>query len=197
MLFQNIGVESGAMLKSAVRRIDHVTYVTGPGNEAAFIASWNALGFRERNRLHTKRYPAAHIVLADEGSGTDPWQTMTGLSVSSDPQSPVNEFVNRYGTGVQHVAYIIRADVDMDDLYVSLKNRGWNFLTQPLSYIDANQAKMRQIFVAPTVPYGPFVELVQRLPGVDGKTYDDFDVSNIDSLYAAYDEFSRQMLSSG
>lgn len=194
LLMNGLSVEPQVSLKSAVRRIDHVTYVTGPENEASFIASWNALGFRERNRLHTKRYPAAHIVLADEPTETDAWQTMTGLSVSQDAGSPINEFVRRYGTGVQHVAYAIRPESDMDRLYSLLKMCGWRFITPLLDYVDDDEARLRQIFVAPALPYGPFIELVQRLPGKGGKPFDNFDITNIDNLYAGYDEFSRSML---
>ncbi len=180
--------------RSAIRRIDHVTYVTGPANESAFIASWNALGFKELNRLHTRRYPASHIVLANEDAGSDAWGTMTGLSVSNDAKSPINEFVRRYGTGIQHVAYAIHPEIDMDRLFANLKANQWRFITPLMDHVDGNQARLRQAFVAPALPYGPFVELVQRLPGVDGKVFDNFDVVNIDNLYAGYDAFSRRLL---
>lgn len=194
LLLNGFCTPGGVSLKSVIRRIDHVTYVTSPDNERSFIASWNALGFYERKRLSTKRYPANHIVLTDEPTETDAWQTMTGLSVSHDPASPINEFVRLYGTGVQHVAYAIRPESDMEEIYSRLKTNGWNFITPLLDYVDEDHARLRQIFVAPTLPYGPFVELVQRLPGKNGKTFDDFDISNIDNLYAGYDAYSRFLL---
>lgn len=194
MIFQQPATSLPFSLKSAIRRIDHVTYVTSAENESAFIASWEALGFNELNRLHTKRYSAAHIVLAAEPTTADAWTTMTGLSVSQDPKSPINEFVHRYGTGVQHVAYAIHPDVDMDAMYERMQAHGWRFITPLLDYTDVNQARLRQTFVAPTLPYGPFVEFVQRLPGKDGRVFENFEVDNIDDLYAGYDAYSRRLL---
>ena len=82
---------------------------------------------------------------------------MTGLSVSQDVHSPINEFVRRYGTGVQHVAYGVRPESDMEALYSRLKLSGWKFITPLLDYVDEDEARLRQIFVAPTLPYGPVV----------------------------------------
>lgn len=194
MLFQHNATALPVSLKSAIRRIDHVTYVTAAENESAFIASWQALGFQELNRLHTERYPAAHIVLAAEPTAADAWTTMTGLSVSPDPKSPINEFVRRYGTGVQHVAYAIHTDVDMEAMYELMQASGWRFITPLLDYTDANEARLRQTFVAPTLPYGPFVEFVQRLPGKNGQVFENFEVDNIDDLYAGYDAYSQRLL---
>ncbi len=178
----------------AIRHIDHVTYVAAPTQATQFIARWQALGFREHMRVHTAHYPAQHIALVSGVSADHPWATMTGLSISDDADSPINQFIRRYGEGIQHTAYNIDPHVDMDDLHLELRHRGWNFLTPVLTYRDSGGAHLKQLFIAPTVPYGSFVELVQRLPGPNGKPYDAFDTENIDELYRHYADFSRFLL---
>lgn len=175
----------------AIRHIDHVTYVTDYANERRFIEQWSSLGFREHVRLHTLRWPATHIALISGATAEYPWATMTGLSISPDPHSPVNEFVRRYGEGIQHTAYNIDPQVDMEELHKEMSALGWKFMTPVLTYRDAAGAKLRQMFIAPTVPYGPFVEFVQRLAGPNGQPFDGFDVTNIDDLYQCYADYSR------
>lgn len=177
----------------AIRHIDHVTYVARYENERRFIEQWQSLGFREHVRLHTIRWPAIHIALISGVTSEYPWATMTGLSVSEDPKNPVNEFVRRYGEGIQHTAYNIDPEVDMEALHQEMKRLGWNFMTPVLTYKDAAGAKLKQMFIAPSVPYGPFVEFVQRLPGPDGQAFDGFDITNIDDLYQNYADYSRHI----
>lgn len=176
---------------TSVRHIDHLTYVSAWENEKQFIATWAKLGFTEHVRVLTHRHPASHIALVSGVSDEYPWATMTGLSVSDDPKSAINEFVRRYGQGVQHVAYNIDPRQDMDEVQQNMKETGWNFMTPVLSYEDKNGARLRQFFAAPTIPYGPFVEFVQRLVGADGKAFDGFDETNIEGLYDHYEEYSR------
>src|SRR5262245_20391914 len=152
-----------------IRHIDHVTYAGARENEAAFLKSWSMLGFRELVRLSTVRSPATHIALVSGMTEGQPWATMTGLSISEDPRSPINEYVRRYGEGIQHVAYNIDPEVDLEELYVAMQRIGWNFMTPVLHYVDSAGAKLRQMFSAPAVPYGPFVEFAQRFPGADGQ----------------------------
>ncbi|MBM3329245.1 MAG: hypothetical protein FJY67_07220 [Calditrichaeota bacterium] len=181
--------ESGVL--QSIRHIDHVTYVTANSNEKPFIQRWSSLGFREHVRLHTSRWPATHIALVSGMSAEYPWATMTGLSVSDDLVSPVNQFVKRYGEGIQHTAYNIDPDVDMEELHREMKRLGWNFMTPVLTYKDGAGAKLRQMFIAPNVPYGPFVEFVQRLAGPSGAAFDGFDTTNIDDLYQCYADYSK------
>ncbi|MBS1261172.1 MAG: hypothetical protein MAG453_00493 [Calditrichaeota bacterium] len=54
--FPDKPVESGVL--SAIRHIDHVTYVTAAEHEKAFCNTWEQLGFHETVRLNTVRYPA-------------------------------------------------------------------------------------------------------------------------------------------
>lgn len=115
---------------------------------------------------------------------------MTGLSVSTDPRSPINQYVRRYGHGVQHVAYNIDAGVDIEALREQMASIGWSFMTPVLTYQDAGGAKLKQMFSAPQTPYGPFVEFAQRFPGPDGRSFDGFDTRNIDDLYERYADYS-------
>lgn len=176
-----------------IKHIDHVTYVCASADESSFTARWAMLGFREHVRVQTSRYPATHIALVSGLAPEYPWATMTGLSISPDRESPINQFVRRYGAGQQHSAYNIDRCEDMDELYRRLVASGWNFMTGVLTYRAESGAGLRQLFTAPDVPYGPFVELVQRLPGPSGQAYDGFDPSNIDDLYQAYADYSAHL----
>ena len=177
----------------SVRHIDHVTYVAAWEKEESFINTWASLGFHEHVRVFTDRHPATHIALVAGMTPEYPWATMTGLSISQDPDSPVNEFVRRYGPGVQHVAYNVDPKADMEEVYANMKEIGWNFMTPVLTFHDKSGATLRQAFIAPNIPYGPFVEFIQRLPGPDGKPFDGFDMMNIEELYDHYADFSRRL----
>jgi 4-hydroxyphenylpyruvate dioxygenase-like putative hemolysin len=174
-----------------IRHIDHVTYAGAAKNERSFLRSWRMLGFRELVRLRTVVYPATHIALVSGVSAGHPWGTMTGLSVSEDPASPVNEYVRRYGEGLQHVAYNVDPDVEIEELFEEMQDIGWVFMTPVLTYQDGAGARLKQMFSAPETPYGPFVEFVQRFDGPNGAAFDGFDVRNIDDLYEEYAKYSR------
>jgi 4-hydroxyphenylpyruvate dioxygenase-like putative hemolysin len=190
-------LSSGRDCLNAIRHIDHVTYVSAFESETRFLNQWKIFGFDELVRLQTLRFPASHIALVSGKTEEYPWETMTGLSVSEDPESPVNEFVRRYGEGVQHVAYNIHPQADMEALHRELVAQGWSFMTPVLTYKEGSGARLRQMFVAPQAPYGPFVELVQRLLGPEGAAYNGFDVQNIDDLYQYYADYSRWLEGQG
>lgn len=192
-----MGFSSEREQLKAIRHIDHVTYVSAHESEERFLNQWKIFGFEELVRLQTHKYPASHIALVSGKTAEYPWETMTGLSVSPDPESPVNEFVRRYGEGMQHIAYNIHPEADMDALHIELKGMGWEFMTPVLTYKDGSGARLRQMFVAPQSPYGTFVELVQRLLGPEGAAYNGFDVQNIEDLYRAYDEYSQWLSKRG
>jgi 4-hydroxyphenylpyruvate dioxygenase-like putative hemolysin len=189
----NAGKPAPASGGTSVRHIDHVTYVSALENEKTFLATWARLGFTEHVRLRSHRHPATHIALISGVSEDYPWATMTGLSVSEDPKSAINEFVRRYGSAAQHIAYNIDPRLEMTRVYGEMKESGWDFMTPVLTYEDNAGARLRQFFTAPTIPFGPFMEFVQRLPGPDGKAYDGFDSMNIDGLYDHYVDYSRSL----
>ncbi len=184
------GGGSDTILK-AIRHIDHITYVTANENEKQFIAQWEALGFKEHVRLRCIRYPATHIALVSGVTKDYPWATMTGLSVSEDPASPVNEFVKRYGEGIQHCAYNIDPEIDFDELHDEMKKLRWDFMTPVLTYNETGGSRLRQMFIQPRTPYGTFLEFIQRLEGPTGAAFDGFDTTNIDDLYESYDNYSK------
>ncbi len=97
------GKPDGGPAMTSVRHIDHATYVAALDQEQNFIDTWAKLGFTEHVRVYTTRNQATHIALVSGSSDEYPWATMTGLSISEDPASPINQFVKRYGAGLQHV----------------------------------------------------------------------------------------------
>ncbi len=177
----------------AIRHIDHVTYAVKLENEKKFIDLWATLGFHEHVRLRCRRWPATHIALVSGSSPEFPWATMTGLSVSEKENSPINHFISRYGEGVQHTAYNIDPNADMKEIYTQMKELGWNFMTPVLTYKDQAGARLKQMFIAPSAPFGTFIEFVQRLEGENGAAFDGFDIRNIDGLYQAYYDYSIAM----
>ena len=193
MFNQNIKNPDNKGILKSIRHIDHITYVAAAENEQAFIDRWAALGFHEHVRLNTIEYPATHIALVSGITAEYPWATMTGLSVSDDASSPINEFVRRYGEGVQHCAYNIDPEVDFEKLHEEMKSLGWQFMTPVLTYVDDRGSRLRQMFIKPTQPYGLFLEFIQRLEGENGSAFDGFDIQNIDGLYKGYAAFSRSI----
>lgn len=182
-----------AIAGQAFRHIDHVTYSVRYANADAWITRWRAVGFREHVRLQTYVSPATHIALVAGAGGEYPWETMTGLSCSEDPESPINKFIDQFGEGPQHIAYNIHPEADMDLLLEQLVAAGWNFMTPVLTYKNDDGACLRQIFTAPTCKNGPFMELVQRLADPQGRPYDGFDTQNIENLYAALTAHSQSL----
>jgi hypothetical protein len=79
----------------------------------------------------------------------------------------------------------------MEELYQQMKQLGWNFMTPVLAYKDETGSLLKQMFVAPSVPYGTFIEFAQRLIGPNGKAFDSFDTTNIDDLYQHYGDYSK------
>ncbi len=178
---------------TSIRHIDHVTYVTAYNDEQRFCDTWHHLGFHETVRLRTVRFPATHIALVSGKIEGFPWLTMTGLSVSEDNASPINEFVRRYGAGIQHVAYNVDPNVDVNEVYEMLKKDGWEFMTPVLNYSDENEGKLNQFFAKPEAPYGTFIEFAQRQEGKTGEIFGGFDTDIIDDLYEHYRDISRHL----
>lgn len=179
------------MNPQVIQHIDHVTYVGRHENEEQFLSQWKLFGFNEIQRLQTNQSPATHIALTAGAAAGFPWGTMTGLSISLDEQSPINEFIRRYGEGVQHAAYNIDPQADMEQIQIEMQKSGWQFMTSVLVYKDSHGAKLKQMFSAPSRPYGYFIEFVQRLNSPNGEVYGGFDTHNIEDLYESYADFSQ------
>lgn len=174
--------------------IDHTVYAVAWENQAAFMKRWSQLGFYKLVSLKTKITPATHIALANKIPSSSSGASMIGLSTSEDPASPINEFIQRYGEGVQHVAYTVDPEKNIDELYEEMTREGWNFLTPVLTYEDKKGAQLKQLWTAPNVPYGQFMELVQRPPlDSSGKTFASFDTQNIEDFYQYYADYSKYL----
>lgn len=185
---------------------DHATYVTSERDEDKFRAYWKDRGLRAVEPLMPTNYPARHIAfLADPGEYAT-CEDMVGLSVSYDPQSPINKSIHLYGGRridehgeiapgrLQHIAYAADPEIGFAGLRRSMERNDCHFMTPILEFEDDNRATLRQMFIACVVPYGPFVEIVQRGLGDDGKPFTGFSAEQIDVLYAHYDAYSRGLL---
>ncbi len=174
--------------------IDHTVYAVSWENQGAFIKRWSQLGFYQLVSLKTRITPATHIALANKIPSGSSGASMIGLSTSEELASPINEFIRRYGEGVQHVAYTVDPENNIDELYEKMTREGWNFLTPVLTYEDDKGAKLKQLWTAPNVPYGQFMELVQRpLLDSSGRTVESFDTQNIEDFYQYYADYSRYL----
>uniref|UniRef100_A0A0C1R1W1 VOC domain-containing protein n=1 Tax=Tolypothrix bouteillei VB521301 TaxID=1479485 RepID=A0A0C1R1W1_9CYAN len=120
----NFSERTTSDILQSIRHIDHITYIASVEDEHRFLTKWNLLGFNEHMRLKTVRFPATHIALVSGISAEYPWATMTGLSVSEDPNSPINKFINLYGEGIQHTAYNIDPEADMEELHHQMEELG-------------------------------------------------------------------------
>lgn len=178
---------------------DHVTFVVPYHQKQEFIdrAGTELIALPA---IITTKFPAEHIALVEKPTATSVSRRMVGLSVSLDPDSPINKL---YELGKekgklavrQHAAYSVDPAIDFAQIRRSLELRGVNFMTPVLEYSDPGGAMLRQMFVACKVPYGPFIEIIQRTP--DPKTglpFEGFNADQIDRLYHFYDAYSLELL---
>lgn len=189
---------------------DHVAHVVTPGELEQFARFWTERGYAQLPALETTRYPAQHIGFTNPD---EPNQPMVALSVSSDDASPINRFIKLYGShrltetgeiamgSVQHIAYRIDPSVTTIEAVVSeLSANGIRFMTPILSHIPNPTSELKQVFVACSVPWGPFVELVQRtalpvtLTEPNGIAKQGFASDQIDILYDHYHHYSLALI---
>ena len=177
---------------SAVEKIDHITFVCSPEQRENFLERWQTRGFDHHGVWNTERFPANHIALIRGKTQGYPWSDMVGLSVR-DPSpklaNPPLDFSVKPAEQdqAQHIAFNIRADVDVEKLYQEMVTE-WqiDLMTPVLYYTHENGAGLRQWFTAPVG--GFFVEFVQRIPNQYGEPYSGFDPDIIDDLYQALNE---------
>lgn len=186
--------------------IDHATFVALYTSRDAFIAHWERLGLQALAPILTERYPAEHIALIESAKPYASCESMIGLSVSRDPRSPINEFVERHAMGarktsmpgsLQHVAVNLDPTVDMEAFVAHLEQKNIAFMTPLLRTIQDSRTELKQIFTASNLPYGWFVELIQRknLPQLPANAPEEelFNYKQIDNLYAHYDRHSKTL----
>ena len=118
---------------------------------------------------------------------------MMGLSVSHLPSSPINEFIRRYGEGVQHWAYCLNPNLSVKDIYEYLQENDWDFLTPILTYEDQQNAQLHQFYTKPFSAYGQFIEFTQRPLSPQGDRFNNFDKTNIEDFYEYYADYSKYL----
>lgn len=205
LLLPDVPVLSGMVLQ------DHIAYVVRREDFPDFTDYWELRGYQQLPALITHDYPARHIGFVRRGEGHSP---MIASSVSDAPASPINRFMQLYGSHhidadkvvvpgkVQHIAYQIdTAITSIEAVRAELVGQGIAFMTPILTYESSDGGVLKQTFCSCKVPWGPFVELVERrqLPvvissteGITGRQ--GFGEQQIDALYRYYDEYSRKLI---
>ncbi|MBY0404776.1 MAG: VOC family protein [Cyanobacteria bacterium] len=99
------------------------------------------------------------------------------LNEGTNPESQINDFINKHDEGVQHVAIRVK---DLHHTIGILKKRGMEFLTPVLEDRD-DKGTLLQIFSKPIFG-GMFFEFIQR-NGCEG-----FGNGNVQTLYEAVED---------
>jgi 4-hydroxyphenylpyruvate dioxygenase-like putative hemolysin len=94
------------------------------------------------------------------------------LVQGNEPDSQVSKFVDRYGPGVQHMAFAVR---DLDEAVARVRSGGGDIDTQIIA-----EPGIRQAFLRRDLGSGVRVELIERRGG-------DFSDSSIERLFRAFE----------
>lgn len=183
---------------------DHKTYVVPHEHRDTFINKHAAKGLTALPAIVTSEFPAEHIAMVEKPGATRTCERMVGLSVSTDPNSPINklcELANIVGGShvavakgvLQHIAYAVGPEWDFNYVRERIETHCVVFMTPILEYKDPNGATLRQMFVACETPFGPFVEIIQRTPDAKGVPFQGFSAQQIDNLYRYYNEYSLKL----
>lgn len=171
-----------------IEKIDHITHICAPSERDTFLQRWKARGFSHHGTWKTNRYPADHIALIRGKSEGYPWTDMVGLSVQTEGENrALSETVRPLELDqVQHIAFNVRSDTDIEALYQQMASC-WSLdlMTPILRYTNAHGAGLRQWFTVPV--HGFFIEFAQRMPNALGEPYSGFNPDIIDDLYQALD----------
>lgn len=188
---------------------DHVAYVVSATAFEEFACHWLSQGYVQLPALESVKYPARHIGFIHPNK---PDQPMVALSVSEDEASPINRFIQLYGSHrlansgeilvgtVQHIAYKVDPAVtSIEAVREELIRRGVQFMTPIVTYSPNPASLLKQTFVGCLYPWGPFVELVQRtdLPvavTTGRELSQGFDPTQIDTLYDYYHRYSLSLI---
>jgi hypothetical protein len=184
---------------------DHRTYVASQRHESEFVEYWRQRGLHAMIPIVTTTYPARHIALLEHPESPALCEKMIGLSVSEDPESPINKSVELYGGSrringiivpgrLQHTALAVDSKIDINKVRKEIQQLGLQFMTPILSYEEQTGAFLKQMFIACKRPYGQFVEVIQRGIGRSGEPFRGFHSSQIDALYEHYNEYSKRLL---
>ncbi len=179
--------------EQTIENIDHIVHVTQIHKQQQQAKRWSKLGFMEHCRVQTTKYPALHIAFAKTSFSKNSSIKMMGLSVSKFQSSPINEFIRRYGEGVQHWAYSLNPDLSIKDIYEYLQENDWDFLTPILTYEDQQHAQLHQFYTKPFSAYGQFIEFIQRPYSPQGDRFNNFGTANIEDFYEYYADYSKYL----
>ncbi len=177
---------------------DHKTFVAPYRHKNFFIEKRKSDGLTALPAIITEEFPAEHIAMVEKPGATRTCERMVGLSVSLDPNSPINKLCelgkNYSRKGIlQHIAYAVAPETSFQNVRSELESKGVVFMTPILEYKDLNGATLRQMFVACEVPFGPFIEIIERTPGTNGVPFQGFNAGQIDNLYRYYNEYSLNL----
>ena len=165
---------------SGITKVDHCTFRCPPDAIAAMQEHWEQQGFTHHADWTGGRHPAHHIAVVRGRPSGYPWEEMVEL-VSRTADASDNE-----ECWLQQIALNVSAQADLSGIRVTLQAHGVRFMTDILKVDEPDGSGVRQLFTAPS-SRGFFIELIQRLPSVEGVPYSGFDLEIIDELYDALD----------
>ena len=187
-----------------VRCEDHLTFVVPPAGKDKFIEFWKDFAFKlsfRQQEWETIEFPATHIALTQDGEVSN-CADMIGASVPNERQSPIYKAFELYGDHCtvdtdcfditipglpQHLAYSLDARCPFEDARAAIRALGYEHFTPVLEYVDKDGAILRQSFFGCQIPYGPFGELIQRVPSPGtNEPFKGFSPRQIDDLYRYY-----------
>jgi methylmalonyl-CoA/ethylmalonyl-CoA epimerase len=148
--------------RSQVIGLDHIA-VAVPDLEEAIRWYCFALGFTVLERRVTR---GAHtsMISAVMSAGT----AIVVLVQGCEPESQVQQFINRYGPGVQHIAFSVS---DLDEALATVRANGGDSDTGILADLG-----IRQTFLARDAATGVRIELIERRGG-------DFTDASVEGLF--------------
>ncbi len=185
-------------------RKDHVAFVVSPENEDSFAKFWESKGLQRLETLITEKYPARHTGFIDPKRSDEP---MVALSVSDDPQSPINLLIKKHGEYsvtedshtilglIQHIAYGVDSHItSIENIEQALTDNNFTFITPLLTYATG-EASLKQGFATSEKSEGVFIEILERtaLPVATSDKKQGFDARQIDRLYSYLDEYYHRL----
>jgi methylmalonyl-CoA epimerase len=157
-----------SVLSRALRTVDHLA-VAVDDLEAAVAFYRDRLGFEEVERRETKG-AATGMVSAVMKAG----ELKVVLLKGTSPESQVSRYVQEYGPGVQHVAFMVQG---IEDVVADLQQRGLAFDTNVIIAPGLKQAFTRRDPIS-----GMMFELIERT-GEEG-----FVDQNVQQLFDALEK---------
>jgi methylmalonyl-CoA/ethylmalonyl-CoA epimerase len=158
--------DSTGVLGDCIAGIDHIAVAVTVIDDAI---DWytGKLGFRLVERRHT-RGERTSMLSAVVVAGS----AVVVLVQGTSPESQVSRFIEHFGPGVQHAAFLVR---DMDEAVERVVGAGGVADTSVLSDVG-----IRQVFLRRDPGSGVRVELIERSGG-------DFSDASVERLFRAFE----------